>query len=88
MGSPAQHSKAAREFEGVAGEDIARAKRSTGKGRCTQALMDLLGARMAIGAAASESSWTDEKRNRTMSDLFRDHTQATIAFEQACLRER
>lgn len=88
MGSPAQHSKAAREFESVAGDDIARAKRSTGKMRCTQALMDLLGARMAIGAAASESSWTEDKRNKKMSDLFRDHTEATLEFESACLRER
>lgn len=88
MGSPAQHAVRAREFEGTAGREVERANRATRKSRCTQALMDLLAARMAIGAAAAENDWTEAKPTRRLSELFRDHTQATVAFEAACLRER
>ena len=88
MGSPAQHTKVARDFEATARDELVRVRRQVRKGACTQALMDLLAARMAIGAAASEASWTEDKRNRGLSELFRDHTAATIGFEQACLRER
>jgi hypothetical protein len=50
--------------------------------------MDLLAARMAIGAASAENEWTEAKPTRRLSELFRDHTAATVAFEAACLRER
>ena len=88
MGSPQQHAKVARDFEATAGDDLKRVHRALRGRRCTQALMDLLGARMAIGAASSEATWTEDKRSRPLSQLFRDHTGATLAFEQACLRER
>lgn len=73
-----------RKFETVARKEIGRALGATQAKRCTAALMDLLGARMAIGGATAEAHWWDDHSSR-LPDLFRAHTEATLAFERACL---
>ena len=87
MGSPAQHKKKTGEFLAAARKGSRIAGDQAKQSACLDSLMRLLESRMNLGSATAESHWWDYQPEK-MAEAFREHTDATLKFERACLRAK